>query len=152
MAEHFGSVVYHVWVTMFRLAFLWMLFAAMLELHADLRQTSLGKTAGEDKVTAEWFKFGGAGFWETVARVYKDNVIYLKLPQVLQWLGWMNGVLSDAVASHAHPCLWALLTHGLHANLSHQIIFWPVSQADLRRLHCLMSSSAFSQNQHNVSG
>ena len=33
------------------------------ELHAALRQTSLGKAAGEDGVTAELLKFGGPNLW-----------------------------------------------------------------------------------------
>ena len=39
------------------------------ELHAALRQISMGKAAGADEVTAELLKFGGACFWVAVVCV-----------------------------------------------------------------------------------
>ena len=43
------------------------------ELHAALRQMSLGKAAGEDEVTAELLKFGGVNLWDVVVRVCRDG-------------------------------------------------------------------------------
>ena len=43
------------------------------ELHAALRQMSLGKAAGEDEVTAELLKFGGDNLWEAVVRVCREQ-------------------------------------------------------------------------------
>ena len=42
---------------------LWGNAPAPNELHAALRQMSLGKAAGEDEVTAELLKFGGDNLW-----------------------------------------------------------------------------------------
>ena len=43
------------------------------ELHAALRQMSLGKAAGEEEVTAELLKFGGDNLWEVVVRVCREQ-------------------------------------------------------------------------------
>ena len=47
------------------------------ELHAALRQMSLGKAAGEDEVTAELLKFGGDNLWEVVVRVCREQWLLL---------------------------------------------------------------------------
>ena len=47
------------------------------ELHAALRQMSLGKAAGEDEVTAEPLKFGGNNLWEVVVRVCREQWMLL---------------------------------------------------------------------------
>ena len=47
------------------------------ELHAALRQMSLGKAAGEDEVTAELLKFGGDSLWEAVVRVCREQWLLL---------------------------------------------------------------------------
>ena len=47
------------------------------ELHAALRQMSLGKAAGSDEVTAELLKFGGDSFWEAVVRVCREQWLLL---------------------------------------------------------------------------
>ena len=47
------------------------------ELHAALRQMSLGKAAGEDEVTAELLKFGGNNLWEVVVRVCREQWLLL---------------------------------------------------------------------------
>ena len=47
------------------------------ELHAALRQMSLGKAAGEDGVTAELLKFGGPNLWEQVVKVCREQWLLL---------------------------------------------------------------------------
>ena len=47
------------------------------ELHAALRQMSLGKAAGADEVTAELLRFGGKSFWEAVVRVCREQWLLL---------------------------------------------------------------------------
>ena len=47
------------------------------ELHAPLRQMSLGKAVGEDEVTAELLKFGGDQLWEVVVRVCRAQWLLL---------------------------------------------------------------------------
>ena len=47
------------------------------ELHAALRQMSLGKAAGEDEVTAELLRFGGANLWDVVVRVCREQWLLL---------------------------------------------------------------------------
>ena len=46
---------------------------APIELHAALRQMSLGKAAGEDEVTAEPLKSGGPLLWESVVKVCREQ-------------------------------------------------------------------------------
>ena len=47
------------------------------ELHAALRQMSLGKAVGEDGVTAELLKFGGPNLWEQVVKVCRAQWLLL---------------------------------------------------------------------------
>ena len=47
------------------------------ELHAALRQMSLGKAAGEDGVTAELLKFGGPNLWERVVKACRAQWLLL---------------------------------------------------------------------------
>ena len=47
------------------------------ELHAALRQMSLGKAAGEDEVTAELLKFGGVNLWDVVVGVCREQWLLL---------------------------------------------------------------------------
>ena len=47
------------------------------ELHAALRQMSLGKAGGEDEVTAELLKFGGDQVWEVVVKVCRSQWLLL---------------------------------------------------------------------------
>ena len=47
------------------------------ELHAALRQMSLGKAAGEDEVTAELLKSGGVNLWDVVVRVCREQWLLL---------------------------------------------------------------------------
>ena len=47
------------------------------QLHAGLRQMSLGKAAGEDEVTVELLKFGGDNLWEVVVRVCREQWLLL---------------------------------------------------------------------------
>ena len=47
------------------------------ELHAALRQMSLGKAAGEDEVTAELLKFGGPLLLASVVRVCREQWLLL---------------------------------------------------------------------------
>ena len=47
------------------------------ELHAALRQMSLGRAAGEDEVTAELLKFGGDQLWEVVVKVCRSQWLLL---------------------------------------------------------------------------
>ena len=56
---------------------LWGNAPAPNELHAALRQMSLGKAAGEDEVTAELLKFGGDNLWEAVVRVCREQWRFL---------------------------------------------------------------------------
>ena len=73
-AEHFrligegtGSVDDRVWANVPSyppMDVVWGNAPAPNELHAALRQMSLGKAAGEDEVTAELLKFGGDSLWE----------------------------------------------------------------------------------------
>ena len=53
------------------------------ELHAALRQMSLGKAAGEDGVTAELLKFGGTNLWEQVVKVCREQ--WLLLSEAAPW-------------------------------------------------------------------
>ena len=78
-AEHFrkigegaGEVKDHVWTNVpfySPMDAVWGDAPAPNELHATLRQMSLGKAAGEDGVTAELLKFGGSNLWEQVVKV-----------------------------------------------------------------------------------
>ena len=64
------------------------------ELHAALRQMSLGKAAGDDEVTAELLKFGGNNLWEVVVRVCREQWLLLteEQPQARRWFGQKSGV------------------------------------------------------------
>ena len=55
----------------------WGAVPAPNELHAALRQMSLGKAAAEDEVTAELLKFGGANLWDVVVRVCREQWLLL---------------------------------------------------------------------------
>ena len=82
-AEHFrkigdgeGSVSEKVWDNVpsyTPMSLSWGDAPAPNELHAALRQMSLGKAAGEDEVTAELLKFGGPLLWESVVRVCREQ-------------------------------------------------------------------------------
>ena len=52
---------------------LWGNAPAPNELHAALRQMSLGKAVGEDEVTAELLKFGGDNLWGSVVKVCREQ-------------------------------------------------------------------------------
>ena len=64
------------------------------ELHAALRQMSLGKAAGSDEVTAELSKFGGDSFWEAVVRVCRE-----------QWLLLTEAAIGEVVTWPAEWCV-----------------------------------------------
>ena len=71
MGEGTGSVDDRVWANVPShppMDFVWGNAPAPNELHAALRQTSLGKAAGEDEVTAQLLKFWGDNLWEVVVR------------------------------------------------------------------------------------
>ena len=82
-AEHFrltgegeGLVSDHVWDNIpsySPMDAVWGHDPAPNELHAALRQMSLGKAAGEDEVTAELLKFGGPLLWDSVVRFVGSN-------------------------------------------------------------------------------
>ena len=86
-AEHFrligegpGSVEDRVWANVPSFSpmdAVWGNAPAPNELHAALRQMSLGKAAGEDEVTAELLKFGGDNLWEAVVRVCREQWMLL---------------------------------------------------------------------------
>ena len=86
-AEHFrligegpGSVADHVWDNVPSYSPMPLVFGeapAPNELHAALRQMSLGKAAGEDEVTAELLKFGGDVLWERVVKVCREQWLLL---------------------------------------------------------------------------
>ena len=86
-AEHFrligegtGSVEARVWENVpsySPMDAVWGNAPAPNELHAALRQMSLGKAAGEDEVTAELLKFGGDNLWEVVVRVCREQWLLL---------------------------------------------------------------------------
>ena len=86
-AEHFrkigegaGEVKDHVWANVpfySPMDAIWGDAPAPNELHAALRQMSLGKAAGEDGVTAELLKFGGPNLWEQVVKVCREQWLLL---------------------------------------------------------------------------
>ena len=86
-AEHFrligegpGLVADHVWDNVPSYSPMPVVFGeapAPNELHAALRQMSLGKAAGEDEVTAELLKFGGDVLWERVVKVCREQWLLL---------------------------------------------------------------------------
>ena len=86
-AEHFrkigegaGEVQDHVWANVpfySPMDAVWGDAPAPNELHAALRQMSLGKAAGEDGVTAELLKFGGSNLWEQVVKVCRAQGLLL---------------------------------------------------------------------------
>ena len=86
-AEHFrligegpGSVEDRVWANVPSFSpmdSVWGNAPAPNELHAALRQMSLGKAAGEDEVTAELLRFGGDNLWEAVVRVCREQWMLL---------------------------------------------------------------------------
>ena len=86
-AEHFrliekgaGSVDDRVWRNVPSYSSTPLIFGDALapnELRAALRQMSLGKAAGEDEVTADLLKFGGAGLWACVVRICREQWLLL---------------------------------------------------------------------------
>ena len=64
------------------------------ELHAALRQMSLGKAAGSDEVTAELLKFSGESFWEAVVRDCRE-----------QWLLLFEAAPGEVVSWPAEWCV-----------------------------------------------
>ena len=87
-AEHFrligegtGSVKDRVWANVpcySPMDVVWGNAPAPNELHAALRQMSLGKAAEEDEVSAEFLKFGGnINLWEAVVRVCREQWLLL---------------------------------------------------------------------------
>ena len=64
-----------VWASVFFCSdgFVWGNALAPNELHAALRQMSLGKAAGEDEATTELLKFGGDNLWEAVVRACREQ-------------------------------------------------------------------------------
>ena len=64
------------------------------ELHAALRQMSLGKAVGEDEVTAELLKFGGPLVWDSVVRVCRA-----------QWLLLIDAALGAEVVWPSEWCI-----------------------------------------------
>ena len=63
------------------------------ELHAALRQMSLGKAAGEDGVTAELLEFGGPNLWEGGQGSRAQWLLLIEAPLVKRFLGPKSGVL-----------------------------------------------------------
>ena len=105
-AEHFrkigegpGEVVDRVWANVPSyppMDALWGNAPAPNELHAALRQMSLGKAAGEDEVTAELLKFGADSLWEAVVRVCREQWRLLtEAAPGAEWFGQRNGVLAS---------------------------------------------------------
>ena len=86
-AEHFrkigegaGEVKDHVWANVpfySPMDAVWGDAPAPNELHAALRQMSLGKASGEDGVTAELLKFGRTNLWEQVVKVCREQWLIL---------------------------------------------------------------------------
>ena len=67
------------------------------ELHAALRQMSLGKAAGEDEVTAELLKFGGDNLSEVVVRVCREQWMLLTEAAPHFW------VIFESLLGHFNP-------------------------------------------------
>ena len=64
------------------------------ELHAALRQMSLGKAAGEDEVTAGLLKFGGSNLWEATVKVCREQWLLLtEAAPGAEVVGLTSGVL-----------------------------------------------------------